>query len=547
MSFQCRLNKKRRAGNKILAKRQCGSVLFCMASTVVPLPREPDTLIGMIVELRDENSKLRAMLQTLRRALFGARSERLGTDPGQLALELEDVSKVPVEPEPEPVKPRSQDGRTRRKSVRNIGGLPKHLPRDDVFIEPETETCPCCCGALHRIGEDVSEMLDIVPAIIRVKRIHRPRYGCRACESAVVQAPAPPRPIDGGLPTTALLAHIAAAKFAWHLPLHRQTQMLAAYGIELDRSTLVHWIGRTAWWLQPLYALLSETVMAAGKVFCDDTPLPVLDRTRRRTRIARLWCYAVDDRPWQGPAPPAVIYRYAEDRRGRHIKEHLDGFHGVLQVDGYTGYDGLARPSRPGGPIMLAYCWAHARREFFDVHKRTKDPVAAEALRRIGEIYAIEARIRGRPAEQRVAIRQAETKPLMMALWSWLMQRLEEISTKSSLASAIRYTLGHWEGLTVFLADGRVEVDNNTVERCIRPIPLGRKNALFAGSDSGGERWAVLASLINTAKLHEIDPETYLADVLDRIVSGRTKVNALRELLPWNWKAARAAQAVAAA
>jgi transposase len=518
-----------------------------MASDVVALPREPDTLIEMIVELRDENGKLRAMLERLRRTLFGARSERAGTDPGQLALELDDVAMAPVEPKPEAATPQPRDGRTRRKSVRNIGSLPKHLPREDVFIEPETETCPCCRGALHRIGEDVSEMLDIVPAIIRVKRIHRPRYGCRACESAVVQAPAPLRPIDGGLPTTALLAHIAAAKFAWHLPLHRQTQILAGYGIALDRSTLVHWIGRTAWWLQPLYELLSETVMAAGKVFCDDTPLPVLDRTRRRTRIARLWCYAVDDRPWQGPAPPAVIYRYAEDRRGRHVKEHLDGFHGVLQVDGYAGYHGLARPNRSGGPITLAYCLAHARREFFDVHKRTKDPVAAEALRRIGEIYAIEARIRGRPAAERVAIRQAETKPLMMALWSWLMQRLEEISAKSSLASAIRYTLGHWEGLSVFLGDGRVEVDNNTVERCIRPIPLGRKNALFAGSHRGGERWAILASLINTAKLHEIDPETYLADVLDRIVSGRTKVNALRELLPWNWKAARAASTVVAA
>jgi transposase len=514
-----------------------------MASIVVPLPREPDTLIGMIVELRDENDKLRAMLETLRRKLFGAQSERLGTDPGQLALDLEDVSTAPVEFEPESAKPQPQDRRGRRKAARNIGSLPKHLPRDDVFIEPETKSCPCCHGGLHRIGDDVSEMLDIVPAIIRVKRIHRPRYGCRACESAVVQAPAPPRPIDGGLPTTALLAHIAAGKFAWHLPLHRQTQMLAAYGIDLDRSTLVHWIGRTVWWLQPLYALLTETVMAAAKVFCDDTPLPVLDRMRRRTRTARLWCYAVDDRPWQGLVPPAVIYRYAEDRRGRHIKEHLDGFHGVLQVDGYNGYDGLARPNRPGGPITLAYCWVHARREFFDVHKQTKDPVAAEALRRIGEIYVIEARIRGRPAAERVAIRQAETKPLLMALWSWLMQRLEEISAKSSLASAIRYTLGHWEGLTVFLTDGRVEVDNNTVERCIRPIPLGRKNALFAGSHSGGERWAILASLINTAKLHDIDPETYLADVLERIVSGRTKANALRELLPWNWKVARAVPA----
>ena len=261
----------------------------------------------------------------------------------------------------------------------------------------------------------------------------------------------------------------------------------------------------------------------------------------------RLWCYAVDDRPWQGPIPPAVVYLYAEDRRGRHVKEHLAGFHGVLQVDGYTGYDDLARPGRPGGPIVLAYCLAHARREFFDVHKRTKEPAASEALRRIAEVYAIEARIRGRSADERVAVRQAETKPLMSALKVWLLQRLGEISVKSSLADAIRYTLGHWDGLTVFLSDGRVEVDNNTVERCIRPIPLGRKNALFAGSHSGAERWAVLASVINSAKLHGIEPQTYLADVLERIVSGRTKANALAELLPWNWKVSYPPPATAAA
>ena len=485
--------------------------------------------------------QLKSQLAVLRRMQFGRSSEKLTAEIQQLELLLEDLE----EGEAERTAPTTATAGTSQRRHPARKPLPDHLPREDVVIEPMIDCCPCCQGTLHRIGEDVSEMLDIVPAILRVKRIHRPRYGCRACESAVVQAPAPPRPMDGGLPTAALLAHIAAGKFAWHLPLHRQTQMLVAkmlagHGIDLDRSTLVHWIGRTAWWLQPLYALLTETVMAAGKVFCDDTPLPVLDRTRRRTRIARLWCYAVDDRPWQGPVPPAVVYRYAEDRRGRHVKEHLDGFCGVLQVDGYPGYDSLARPDRPGGAITLAYCLAHARREFFDVHKRTKDPIAAEALRRIGEIYAIEARIRGRPAGERISIRQAETKPLMAALWSWLMQRLEEISAKSSLASAIRYTLGHWEGLTVFLVDGRVEVDNNTVERSIRPIPLGRKNALFAGSHRGGERWAVLASLINTAKLHEIDPETYLADVLERVVSGRTKVNALRELLPWNWKAARA-------
>ena len=290
-----------------------------------------------------------------------------------------------------------------------------------------------------------------------------------------------------------------------------------------------------------MHGLLLKTVMAADKIFCDDTPLPVLDRTRDRTRIARLWCHVVDDRPWKGPAPPVIVYLYAPDRRGSHLHEHLEGFQGVLQVDGYKGYDRLEKPGRPAGVITLAYCLAHARREFFDVHKRTGDEVAAEALRRIGEIYAIEARIRGRTAEERVTVRQAEAKPLMEALWAWLMECLEAISAKSSLAEAIRYTLGHWRGLTVFLSDGRVEADNNTVERAIRPIPLGRKNALFAGSDSGGERWAILASLIATAKLHGVDPQTWLADVLERIISGRTKANALPELLPWAWNTAREA------
>jgi len=512
-----------------------------MSSGIASLSRDPDILIEMIAGLRAENEKLRAMLETLKRALYGARSEKRDADAAQLALGPGDLSAVPVEPErdavaggePEPPKP------ARSKASRNIGGLPIHLPREDVVIEPASDICPCCQGKLHRIGEDISEMPDIVPTIIRVKRIRRPKYGCRACETAVMQAPAPPRPIDGGLPTAALLAHIAVSKFAWHLPLHRQTQMLAGHGIHLDRSTLVHWIERAAWWLKPLHDLLLKTVMAAGKIFCDDTPPRVLDRSRKQTRIGRIWCYALDDRPWNGSAPSVLVYLYAPDRRGSHLEDHLGGFHGVLQVDGYKGYDKLARPGRSGGAIKLAYCLAHARREFFDVHKQTEDVFAEEAMRRIGEVYAIEARIRGRGASERVAVRQAETKPLMEALWSWLMERLEAISAKSSLAGAIRYTLGHWNGLTLFLSDGRVEVDNNTVERGIRPIPLGRKNSLFAGSDSGGERWAILASLINTAKLHGIDPQTYLADVLDRIVSGRTKVNALRELLPWEWKAAR--------
>lgn len=257
------------------------------------LPRDPDRLIEMVAEFREENRRVRSMLETVKRMLFGARSERFTTDAAQLVLDLQDVSATPVEMPP--VKPRRERPTARPTPSRNIGCLPKHLPREDVVIEPDIDCCPCCRGALHRIGEDVSEMLDVVPAVLRVKRVRRPRYGCRACESAVVQTPAPPRPVEGGLPTSALLAHIAVAKFGWHLPLYRQTQMPAGYGINLDRSTLVRWIERAAWWLRPLHELLVSTVMSAPKVFCDDTPLPVLDRVRRRTCIARRWCYAVGE------------------------------------------------------------------------------------------------------------------------------------------------------------------------------------------------------------------------------------------------------------
>ena len=508
-------------------------------------PHDSERLLASNAALRAENEKLRAIVATLKRALYGARSEKQAEPASQLPLALDDLLATPVEPAKLPA-PANSNRPPRPKAARNIGGLPAHLPRVDITIEPPNQACPCCQGKLHQIGEDVSEMLDVVPAILRVKRIHRPRYGCRACEGAVVQAKAPPRPVDGGMPTIALLVHIAVMKFAWHLPLHRQVKMLAGQGIDLDVSTLVHWISRLAWWLKPLHGLLTASILAHPKIFCDDTPLPVLDRTRKRTRVARLWSYAMDDRPWRGPAPPAVVYLYAEDRKGRHVDEHLLRFNGVLQVDAYAGYNRLTKRSRAGGSVTLAFCLAHARRKFFEIHKASDCPVSSEALQRIAAIYAIEARIRGTSAEHRLQVRQSETQALFEALKPWLMDRLTEISTKSPLAKAIRYTLGHWAGLGVFLTDGRVEVDNNTVERTIRAISLGRKNALFAGSTGGGESWAILASLINTAKLHELDPQTYLADVLERVVSGQTKVNALSELLPWHWKAARAERAQAA-
>ncbi len=431
----------------------------------------------------------------------------------------------------------------RKPPQRNRGALPAHLPRVEIVIDVEDKRCPCCGGAMHVIGEDVSEMLDVVPALYRVKVIRRPRYGCRGCESAVVQAPAPERPLTGGIATEAVLAQVLVAKYSDHLPLYRQAQIFARHGIDLDRSTLANWVGRACWWLRPLAELLLGTILSSPKIFADDTPVPVLDPGRGRTKTGRLWSYARDDRPWQGPAPPAVVYVYSENRQGVHPRSHLAEFTGVLQVDGYTGFDRLAG-ERPAGAVELAFCWAHVRRKFFDFHHATGSPIAAEALHRIAELYAIEARIRGRPPDRRRHIRQAESRPLLDAMKTWLEAELGRVSAKSTLAEAIRYALRHWQGLGLFLEDGRVEIDSNTVERTIRPIKLGAKNHLFAGSDGGAESWAILASLIQTAKLNDVEPFAYLRDVLERIVSGRTKANDLGSLLPWAWKASQAQAAV---
>jgi transposase len=386
-------------------------------------------------------------------------------------------------------------------------------------------------------------MLDIVPAQLRVKVIRRPRYACRACEEGVVQAPALERPITGGMASEALLAHVLVAKYADFLPLYRQAQIFARQGIELDRSTLCDWVGRACWWLEPLWRLLRRHVMASTRIFADDTLLPVLDPGRGRTKMGRLWGYAVDDRPWNGSTPPAVVYLYAEDRKGEHPATHLAEFAGVLQVDGYSGFKSLLE-NRPSGAVRLAFCWAHCRRRFYEIYQATGSPLAEEALRQIRALYAIEAEIRGRSAEERCAIRQERSKPVVEALHAWLTAQLERVSGKSALAEAIRYALRHWTGLVLFLNDGRLELDTNSIERAIRPIALGRKNALFAGSDGGARHWAIVASLVATAKLNGVEPLAWLTDMLERMVSGQTKAHELERLLPWTWKAERLAAAV---
>jgi transposase len=372
--------------------------------------------------------------------------------------------------------------------------------------------------------------------------VRRPRYACRACEEAVVQVPAPERPITGGMASEALLAHVLVAKYADFLPLYRQSQIFARQGIELDRSTLGDWVGRACWWLEPLWRLLRRHVMGSTRIFADDTRLPVLDPGRGRTKTGCLWGYAIDDRPWGGSTPPAVAYLYAEDRKGEHPAAHLAEFQGILQVDGYAGFKSLLE-NRPPGAIRLAFCWAHCRRRFYELHQSTGSPLAEEALRRIGKLYAIEAEVRGRPAKERRAIRQERSRPIVEALHAWLTAQLGRVSGRSTLAEAIRYALRHWQGLVLFLEDGRLELDTNVIERAIRPIALGRKNALFAGSDGGARHWAVVASLVATAKLNGVEPLAWLTDVLERMVSGRTKAHELERLLPWAWTAERLAAA----
>jgi len=305
--------------------------------------------------------------------------------------------------------------------------------------------------------------------------------------------------------------------------------------VTLDRATLCNWVGRACWWLTPLYDLVVGKVLSSEKLFADDTTLPVLDPGRGRTKTGRLWCYAVDDRPWCGPGHPAASYVYEEDRRGARPSTHLATFRGILQVDGYSGFKRLAG-DRTDNSVRLAFCWAHMRRGFYQFHASTKSPIAAELLARVASLYAIEAEIRGHPAEHRRQVRQDLSRPIVDAMHDWLHDQLPRVSGASDLARAIRYAIRHWPGLIAFLDDGRIEMDTNVVERAIRPITLNRKNALFAGSDGGARHWAIAMTLIQTAKLNGVEPMAWLTDVLERIVSGRTKSHELHSLLPWNWQ-----------
>ena len=498
-----------------------------MAQAIETLPDDPNELKAMLLAERARNERLVQIIKEMQRHRFGRRAETLPED--QMLLALEEVEQTEAgaaaQTEANSAPEREKAARKRRT---NRGALPAHLPRIETIVDIDDKTCPCCMSELHRIGEDVSERLDVIPAQFRVLVTRRPKYACRACEEGVAQAPAPARLIEGGLPTEATVAHVLVSKYADHLPLYRQAQIYARQGIDLDRSTLADWVGRAAWHLRPVHERLLEHIRASTKIFADETTAPVLDPGRGRTKTGQLWAYARDDRPFGGADPPIAVYVYAQNRKSEQPLAHLAGFRGVVQVDGYAGYRALALKNS----VRLAFCWSHVRRRFYELAAAGPAPIAAQALERIGALYAVEKDIRGRNPEERRVARQEKSRPIVDALEPWLREKLALISQKTKLAEAIRYALSRWDGLTRFVDDGRVEIDSNVVERAIRPIALNRKNALFAGSDGGAENWAIAASLIETCKLNGVNPQAYVADTLSKIIDGHL-ASKLDELMPW--------------
>ncbi|RWL43451.1 MAG: IS66 family transposase [Mesorhizobium sp.] len=498
-----------------------------MTDAASALPDDPHALQAMLLAARVENERLRQIIKELQRYRFGRRAESLPED--QLLLGLEEAEQVEAEgfASVEAADPAKRDARARKRRA-NRGSLPAHLPRVEQVIDIADKICPCCRGQLHVMGEDLSERLDMIPAQFRVIVTRRPKYACRACEEVVIQAPAPARLVEGGIPTEATVAHVLVSKYADHLPLYRQAQIYARQGVNLDRSTLADWVGKAAFLLKPVHERLFERLKASDKLFADETTAPVLDPGRGRTKTGQLFAYARDDRPWGGIDPPGVAYLYAPDRKAEQPIRHLQGFVGTLQVDGYVGYKALAERNA----VSLAFCWSHVRRRFYELAQSGPAPIATEALARIAQLYHVESEIRGRSPDERRAVRQERSRSVINALEPWLRQQLTLISQKTKLAEAIRYALSRWQGLTRFLDNGTIEIDSNVVERAIRPIALNRKNALFAGSDGGAEHWATIASLIETCKLNGVEPHTYLADVIARIVAGHPQ-SQIDDLLPW--------------
>ncbi|MGC9418817.1 MAG: IS66 family transposase [Rhodovulum sp.] len=504
---------------------------------VAALLRENGDLNGETASLKEIVKRLEHLVAELNHVVHGRKSEKLGEDDRQLAFEDLETAVAEVEAQKDAQAPADKTPRRKTSPAkRNRGNLPAGLPRIEQVVEPDSLMCPCGCGQMHRIGEDRTERLDIVPAQLRVIATVRPKYACRACTDGVTQAPTPAHLIEGGLPTEGTIAHVLVSKYADHLPLYRQSQILARSGVDIHRSTLADWVGVAAFHLRPVVDRLAEHLKASTKLFMDETTAPILDPGRGRTKTGYLWALARDDRGWGGADPPGVVFFYAPDRGGQNAETFLRGFDGTLQLDGYQGYNRLTRATREGGaPIRVAHCWAHARRKLKEVFDRDGSEIAAEGLRRIAEFYAVETDIRGITPGQRLSARKARTAPLVAAFGDWLQQQRLRVSAKSRLGEKLAYIHRHWDGLQTFLLDGRIEIDSNPVENLVRPIALNRKNALFAGHDEGGKAWGRIASLVETSKINGVDPFAYLKATLEAIANGHPQ-NRIDDLLPWNFK-----------
>ena len=483
---------------------------------------DSETLRALVVEKQNEIESLKLLILKLQRMQFGRSSERLAHDIHQLELRLEDLEttgaskpiSAVLESILEPLKPARRP-------------LPAELPRETEILQPKDTVCPDCGAALSQLGDDVCEVLELVPAQFKVIRTVRPKLSCTRCDR-IVQEPAPHRPIARGSAGPDLLAHVIVSKYADHLPLYRQSEIYRRQGVELDRSTLADWVGGVNRTLEPLVDALQDYVLKATKLHADDIPVPVLAPGNGKTKTGRLWTYVRDDRPSGSEDAPAVWFAYSADRKSEHPERHLVRFRGTLQADAFPGFNRLYEK----GGIVEAACWAHIRRKFYDLFEAHASPIAKEALDRIAALYGIEKEIRGRPPDERQQIRQTRARPLLDSLHGWFKQSLAKLSKKSDVTVAIHYALGRWTQLLRYVHDGRLEIDNNAAERAVRDVALGRKNYLFAGSDAGGERAAAMYSLLGSAKLNGLDPEAYLSHVLACIPDH--PINRIGELLPWN-------------
>lgn len=515
-----------------------------MADGAPELPDDIETLKAMVLaahaevaQLRATNAeaearieRLQALLKTLERARYGRRSEALDPDQHEFAFEEIQTGLGAVEATLDAVANPSQP-----RAPRPRKRLPAHLERIEVIIEPEIASC-AACGSAERvqIGEDVSERLDVLPVRFRVIVTRRPRYACAGCREGVAQAPAPPHLIEAGIPTEGLLAQIAVSKYADGLPLYRQETIYGREQIELPRNLMASWMGRIGFHLEPLADRILHNIRSGERIFADETTLPTLVPGAGQAKTAWLWTYARDDRSFGGTGPPMVAYRFEDSRGGKCPAHHLAGFVGLLQCDGYGAYTRLADPQRAGGPATLAACWAHLRRYFYELHVTGLSNTATWTVERMGALWRLEEEVRGRNPEIRLAARCATSAAIVAELFERWQSELQRIPRKSKLADAIRYGIRRRAAFERFLHDGRLDIDNNTVERTIRPQTITRKNSLFAGSDGGGRTWSILATLLATAKLNNVDPHAWLKLILERIANGWPN-RELDALLPWNY------------